>query len=258
MVKIGDYAYTNALRNVHPMEKVAFSFSFLLFTIATKNLYIACLSFLVMSIATTFFAKIPFSYYIKLLLLPSFFLFTSIITMVITIVPASEQSINAILSVDMGRWQIYISENGLKKAYQLAATALASVSCLYFLILTTTIHHFIWVLQKAKMPTLFIELVGLTYRFIFVLLDKVHEIYVAQSSRLGYQNYRVWMSSVAQLIVSLFIKSTNFARELQTAIDSRGGNDEWYQVELDLRYNLIHCTGIGFFTVVLLMISILT
>ena len=41
MLKIDDYAYTNALKHVHPAEKVGFALAFLLFTIMTKNLIIA-------------------------------------------------------------------------------------------------------------------------------------------------------------------------------------------------------------------------
>lgn len=258
MLKIDDYAYTSALRNVHPIEKVGFTFSFLLFTIMTKNLLIACLTFIVMSIGIVYAAKIPFVHYVKLLLLPSFFLISSLFTILFSIAPTNGESLNAIWNVKIGTWKIYISLYNVKQAYHLGGTVLASVSCLYFLILTTPLHQLMWVLQKIKLPILFIELVGLTYRFIFVLLDKMHEIYLAQSSRLGYQNYRVWISSIAQLIVSLFIKSIHSARELQIAIDSRGGDDRLYEVELSLKYNRLHCASIIFSMTGLLAITILT
>lgn len=258
MLKIDDYAYTSALKNVHPIEKVGFTFSFLLFTIMTKNLLIACITFIVMSIGIVLAAKIPFFHYIKLLLLPSFFLISSLIAILISIAPINGESLHAIWNVKMGTWQLYISLYNVKQAYYLGATVLASVSCLYFLILTTPLHQLMWVLQKIKLPILFIELVGLTYRFIFVLLDKMHEIYLAQSSRLGYQNYRVWISSIAQLIVSLFIKSIYSAKELQIAIDSRGGDDRLYEVELSLKYNRLHWASIIFSMAGLLAITFLT
>lgn len=258
MLKIDDYAYTSALKDVHPVEKVGFAFAYLLFTIITKNICIACLTFILMSVGIVFGAKIPFYHYIKLLLFPSFFLFSSIIAILVSIAPANGERINAIWSIQMGSWQLYVSPYSINQAYHLAATALASVSCLYFLILTTTLPQLIWVLKKVNLPTLFIELVGLTYRFIFVLLDKMHEIYLSQSSRLGYQSYRVWITSIAQLIVSLFIKSIRSARELQIAIDSRGGDEGLYEVELNVTYNRFHCAGITVSIAALLAITFIT
>jgi cobalt/nickel transport system permease protein len=258
MLKIDDYAYSNALRIVHPVEKVGFAFSFLLFTIMTKNFLIACITFIVMSIAIVFAAKVPLVHYVKLLLLPSFFLFSSLIAILVSIAPTNGESLHAIWHVEFGTWKIYISLYNVKQAYHLGATVLASVSCLYFLILTTPFHQLMWVLQKIKVPILLIDLIGLTYRFIFVLLDKMHEIYLAQSSRLGYRNYRVWISSIAQLIVSLFIKSIHSARDLQIAIDSRGGDERLYEIDLSMKYNRLHCASIIFSMTGLLAISIFT
>ncbi len=257
MLRIDDYAYKNELKHIHPVEKVGFAFSFLLFTIITKSVVIASLSFCVMSISIVLAAKIPLTYYIKLLLLPAIFLISSIITIIITITPLTEGNVEPLWSTQVLSWQIYISLASVKQACILGATVLASVSCLYFIILTTSLNQLIWVLRKMKLPVLFIELVGLTYRFIFVLLDKMHETYIAQSSRLGYKNYRVWFLSLAQLIVSVFIKSIQSAKELQIALESRGGEDGLYDIEIKARYNHYRCIGIlcsliGLFTITLL------
>ncbi|MBO1511395.1 cobalt ECF transporter T component CbiQ [Metabacillus bambusae] len=257
MLRIDDYAYTNALKHIHPAEKVGFAFSFLLFTIITKNVVISSLTFFVMSISIVLAAKIPLSHYIKLLLLPAVFLCTSIITIMITIAPVNEVRMEQLWSVNLLSWQLYISLASVKQAYHLGATVLASVSCLYFLILTTPLNQLMWVLRKLKLPVLFLDLVGVTYRFIFVLLHKMEEIYLAQSSRLGYQNYRVWLTSSAQLIVSLFIKSIQSARELQIAMESRGGDEGLYDIEITISYNRYRCAGIllalvGLFTITLL------
>jgi cobalt/nickel transport system permease protein len=115
-----------------------------------------------------------------------------------------------------------------------------------------------WVLRKIKLPVLFIELVGLTYRFIFVLINKMQEIYLAQSNRLGYQNLQICMTSCAQLIVSLFIKSIQSAKELQIAMESRGGDEGLYDIEITISYNRYRCTGILFSLAGLFTISLLT
>ncbi|EIT83846.1 cobalt ABC transporter inner membrane subunit CbiQ [Fictibacillus macauensis ZFHKF-1] len=234
MLKLQDYAYSNALRNVHPAEKTLFVMLFLLFTVATKNMYVALLSFIIMSSSTVLVARIPALHYMKLLTLPFFFLATSIIAILFTLSTESLASAPVLWHASLGSLHIYITQESFHRAIQLAVTAIGSISCLYFLILTTTIHQLIWVLQRLRLPILFIELFGLTYRFIFVLVDKTNEIYTAQVSRLGYRHYKEWISSLGQLVISLFVKSTQAAKELQTALDSRGGDGHLYEVEMKI------------------------
>lgn len=258
MIKIDDYAYISGLKDVHPVEKLSFALIFLLFTILTKNIWVACFTFVVMSIGVLFKAKIPFIPYLKLLFAPFVFLMTSLAAILFSIVPIDQENLDVLWMVQIGLWKIYISSSSIQQSYELAATILASVSCLYFLVLSTPLHQLIWVLKKVKLPNVFVELMGITYRFIFVLLEKVNEIYIAQSSRLGYQNYRSWFASVGQLIVSLFVKSMRSAKELQIAIDSRGGDEHLYDVDLSMSYNRGHFVIIFISFVTLFLIFILT
>jgi cobalt/nickel transport system permease protein len=258
MIKIDDYAYTSGLKDVHPFEKVSFAVIFLFFTIVSKNVWVACFTFTVMSIGVLFKANIPFKAYLKLLFAPFVFLMTSLFAIIFSIAPIYQEDLEMLWMTQIGSWQIYISPYSVQQSYQLATTILASVSCLYFLVLSTPLNQFIWVLKKAKLPTVFIEIMGITYRFIFVLLEKMNEIYIAQTSRLGYQNYKSGFSSVAQLIVSLFIKSIRSAKDLQIAIDSRGGDEHLYDVDISLGYNRGHFVIIFISFVTLSMIFIMT
>lgn len=258
MLNIDYYAYTNGLKHVHPIEKVCFAFVYLLFSIFTKNLWITGFTFLVMTLSIVFAAKIPFRHYVKLLMLPGFFLLTSMFSILFSIAPIDGGHHEIFWKVEIGLWQLYISSSALNQAYHLLTTVLASISSLYFLILTTPLHQLLWVLQKVKLPPLFIELVGLTYRFIFVLFEKMQEIYLAQSSRLGYQNYKTWLSSIAQLTVSLFIKSIQSSRELHHAIESRGGDEDLYKVDMKLEYKIWHIIAIMVSITILLGITIFT
>lgn len=258
MLQIDQYAHTNALSNVHPAEKCMLAISFLFFSILSKNLFITSFSFLTMSLFITFAAKIPFWQYIKLLLLPAIFLLTSMITIIISFAPAADVPNTLIWSMTISSWSVYITPNTLSQAYQLMTTALASVSCLYFLIMTTPLHQLIWVLRKLRLPVLFIELIGLTYRFIFVLLATLQEIYIAQSSRLGYHNYRSSLSSISVLVVNLLLKSLRSAKETHIAIDSRGGDEGLYEVEINLNYRKGHILVIVFCMISLSFLTFFT
>ncbi|KON90053.1 hypothetical protein AF332_26760 [Sporosarcina globispora] len=258
MIKIDYYAYTSGLKDVHPVEKVSFALTFLLFTIITKNIWVAGFTFTVMSIGVIFKADIPLKAYLKLLSVPFAFLITSLVAILFSFTPIDQIDLEVLWVKKFGPWQIYVSPYNVNQAYQLTATVLASVSCLYFLVLSTPLHQLVWVLKKAKLPIVFIELIGLTYRFIFVYLENMHEIYIAQSSRLGYQNYQSWIKSVSQLIASLFIKSIRSAKELQIAIDSRGGDEHLFDVELMMDYSQKHFIMIIISFVSLLIIFMMT
>jgi cobalt/nickel transport system permease protein len=203
-------------------------------------------------------AKISYKSYLKLLVLPTFFLMTSVLAILLSISTTDVDVLNPIWQFEIGTWKLYMSTYNVNQAQQVVFTVLASISCMYFFMLTTPIHQLIWLLQKVRIPQLFIELVVFTYRFIFVLMDNMQEIYVAQSSRLAYQKRSGWLTSVSQLIVGLFIKSIRSAKELQIALDSRGGEEGMYEVELDQTYNRYHWLGMAFLMIFLLTIYMVT
>ncbi|WP_367751439.1 cobalt ECF transporter T component CbiQ [Ammoniphilus sp. 3BR4] len=256
MLQVDKYSHTSPLRSIHPMEKAAFCLSYLLFSLITKSLSIALVTFMVMSAVLLLQAKIPWQFYIKLLMLPFFFLLTSVITLVLSIAPIEVALTGSLWDIRVALWQIYVTGESVLKGLQLIATVLACISCMYLLILTTPLPDLLWMMQKARVPSLFIELVAFTYRFIFVLLEKSQEIYIAQASRLGYRSYRDWLASLAQLIVGLFIKALQSARELQIAMDSRGG-EEMYPIDIAQPYKRKHWIVIGCSVFLLALLSTL-
>jgi ABC-type cobalt transport system, permease component CbiQ and related transporters len=76
-------------------------------------------------------------------------------------------------------------------------------------------------LRKIKVPALFMELMGLVYRFIFVMAETAEKIYTSQSSRLGYVNLNRGYHSLGQLVSNLFIKSYHRSKMLFIALTSR-------------------------------------
>ena len=71
-----------------------------------------------------------------------------------------------------------------------------------------------------------VELMGLVYRFIFVLMDIADAMYTAQSSRLGYTNVASGYRSLSGIASSLFIRSYKRAHDLYSALEARGYDGE--------------------------------
>ena len=126
MSSLDKLAYTSTIRMKNPNEKLCFSILFLFLCIFSNDIVMSSLVFLTMGIMTVFVAKISLRVYLKLLLLPLFF------------------TLFGVLGVVFAQWSSSLSfqENNMLIYLSLLLKALASTSCLYFLILTTILMSF--------------------------------------------------------------------------------------------------------------------
>jgi cobalt/nickel transport system permease protein len=225
MLLIDKYAYFNRLKYVHPLEKMILSISLLLFSLAVRDMTVSLITFTIMS-GFIIFAKIPFFYYLKLLLLPVFFVLSGTITILFSFTSKYSSVANVWWSWNVGNWKIFIGDESIKTAISLIVVALSSISCLYFLTLTTPITVILHVLRKLKLPSLLIDLIELTYRFIFIFLDTAMAIHQSQSSRLGYSSARRGIRSLGLLISSLFQGVFQRSQQLTMAMNARGYRED--------------------------------
>ena len=229
MLLIDKYAYLNKLAPVHPLEKMIFSIGLLLVTLIMRDERLSLITFFVMSAFIILGAKIPLTYYVKLLLLPGFFLLTSLVSILLSITPATNVLPAHLWSFTWMNWTIFIGKASALSAQQLFFIVLGSISCLYFLILTTSVQGICYVLRQWRLPSLLVELIELTYRFIFIFLESMYKIHLAQQARLGYHSPMQWLRSVSMLIVALFVEMFQRSRELHNAMQSRGGEAVYWQ-----------------------------
>lgn len=254
MILIDQYAYINRLKQTHPIEKMILSIFLLLFTLLVKDRFVSLVIFIIMSSITVFAAKIPLSYYFKLLLLPSFFLLSGMLSILFSFASRNTILPTVVWSKSFGNWQMFISLSNVESVVTLFFVVLSSISCLYFLTLTTPVHVILQVLRKWKVPQLLIEITELTYRFIFIFLETSVKIYQAQQSRLGYRNARLWIHSISLLISSLFIEVFQRAKELTIAMDSRGYTEDI--VYLDDIYKFSTRNWLIIFGIVIIIVTI--
>lgn len=119
-----------------------------------------------------------------------------------------------------------VTQAGLQTALHLFFKALGSVSCLYYLSLSTPMTDVLAVLRRLKVPRLLVEMMGLIYRFIFVFLETAENMLTAQNSRLGYATLPAGYRSLAALMSNLFIRAYKRSDELYTALEARGYDGE--------------------------------
>ncbi|KHO61200.1 cobalt ABC transporter permease [Thermoanaerobacter sp. YS13] len=250
---IDSYAYTNRMYNVHPVEKLLFAFLTMILCFefdAYTNIAVIILIFVI----TVFKAKIPAKVYIKLMLIPFSFLIISIITLIINVIGNKSA---ALISFNIFGVTLGITAQGINTAVILFFRALAIVSCLYFLVLTTPVVDIINILKKLKIPSLFLELLQLIYRFIFVLTQAANEIYISQNSRLGYATLKNGYRSLGLLIFSLFIKSYKNSEDLYVTLEARGYNGEIKVLSKDYKFCYKNIIFIALIELILISASML-
>jgi cobalt/nickel transport system permease protein len=217
MIVIDKLCYQSGLRYTNATEKFAFAILTLVFCVVSHSIAIAILVFTVMGILTVKKGGIPLSRYISLMKVPMIFLLLSTLAIIFNF---THTPLDA-FAIPIGSYYLTGSFAGLYKGIQLILTALASVSCLYFLSLSTPVTDILEVLRELHVPQLMLELMLLIYRFIFVMLELASAITTSQHARLGNQNIRTALSSFAAMISSVFILSIKRSNALFDAMESR-------------------------------------
>lgn len=194
---IDKIANSSSLKNINPIEKFFLTVGVLIFLLSTSDKLIFILNFLIFNFIILFIMKVHISNLIKLYIIPSFFILTTIISLVL---------IGSDVSVFLLR-------------------AFSSLSVVYFLVCSTPMTDFDYVFAKLKFPKIFRELFSLIYRYIFILFDNKDKILTAQKSRLGYRNYKASKVSFPILLVSIMKKSFYYSINSVKAVEARLGSE---------------------------------
>lgn len=217
MITIDKLCYQSKLRYVNAESKFAFAVLTLLICVFSHSIVIAAIVFAATGILTVHMGGIPFFRYMRLIRIPLAFLILSTFAILLHFSHQPQD----LFAVPIGSWYLTGSIDGLMYCIQLIATAMASVSCLYFLSLHTPMPDILQVLDTLHCPELLIELMMLIYRFIFILLDASASITTAQNSRLGNRDYKTSLKSFSSMVSVLFLRSFKRANALYDAMESR-------------------------------------
>lgn len=161
--------------------------------------------------------KISIRLYLKYLMIPLIFLILSTLAILVNV---SGKPMDA-YAIPVGEYYVTSSWAGLKRGVQMILTALASVSSLYVLSFHTPLTEILDVLKKLHVPGLFIELMLLTYRFIFILMESASAILTAQKARLGNRNLKTSIQSFGEMAAVVFVRSLKQSDALYNAMESR-------------------------------------
>ena len=218
MINIDSYAYSNNLKKIHPGEKSLFAMMTLVACLTSPTVITPLIVLTLMAGVIILKAGIPAKIFLQLMLVPLSFLLLSVVTIAFSI---SSNPFGFWIAQTVSGVTIGIRYLDLITAVQLFLRSLGAVSCLYFLALTTPMTEIITVLHRLKVPAIITELMMLTYRFIFVLMETAITIHRAQSSRSGYVSLKVSYRSLSRLFSALLGKVFVKSQELYNAMSAR-------------------------------------
>ncbi|MGE4274414.1 MAG: cobalt ECF transporter T component CbiQ [Desulfitobacterium sp.] len=223
MLNTDTYAYASRLKAIDPMQKVIIAILTMGVCLWADNRLISITIIMIMSGITIIRGGTPITFFLKLMSIPMVFFIIGALTIAIGF---SDQQQSFIFAIPLADFWLGVTQTGLQQSIDLFFRALGSVSCLYFLALSTPMVDLFSVLRKLRLPKLMIEMMGLIYRFIFVLLETAGTIFTAQSSRLGYVNLASGYRSMGSLVSTLFIRAYKRSNELYTSLEARGYDGE--------------------------------
>lgn len=219
-----EYASSGAfLQSIDPRVKVV-TFLLLcacvLFTASLSRLfflYAFCL--LLASIS-----RIDFGFFIKrtLVFVPLFSLFVAIPAL-FSFVSAGE----TLLTLHFFGLKLVITRPGLLSALVFLTRVTVSVSFVILLSLTTRHSALLRVLRIFKVPQVFVMVLGISYRYIYLFIETLEHTYQGIKSRTGgLINYKKGQSIVAWNIATLWQRSFKLNEDVYSAMLSRGYTGE--------------------------------
>jgi cobalt/nickel transport system permease protein len=216
MLEIDKCAYTNSLKDANPIVKLGVTIIALAISICTKSISIYLLTMLLVSILIVLLAKVDIRLYIKCLKIPIYFL---VIGTILNLVNISFENQGFLFNVKVFSLYIGTTRFSIENSIYILLRAMSSVISIYFLILTTPFNQLIIILKKLHIPDTLVELMVLTYRFIFIFLEEIKDIYKSQQLKFGYINLKNSYNSTALLIKVLFFRMMKKYEDMSITLD---------------------------------------
>lgn len=122
-------------------------------------------------------------------------------------------------------WQwgpIWISEQSVDRGVVVLARSVGAVSALLLLATTTPVPAVLDGLRRLRVPAVMLDIAGVMYRLLFMLLDTQSAIRESQAARLGYSGRRNAYRSFGTLGAAVLVRALDRARRLENGLGGRG------------------------------------
>jgi len=125
-----------------------------------------------------------------------------------------------------------VTAQGLTSAAFLVLRAAAASTFGFLLVFTTRWPHVLKAMRAFRVPVVFVAVLAMTYRYVLLLLESAHDMYVARRSRMvGRPTATDRRRLVTQSAGVLLAKSLTLSNEVFLAMQARGFRGEVYLLD---------------------------
>ena len=202
------------LQSLDPRVKVVSILALLLAVSLSRSLWVIA-GIYVVALILALVSSIPADFFVKRVWLALPFFTGMIILPALFITPGPP-----LVQLPFG---LVITQTGFTSALFLLLRVSTSVSLTLLLILTTPWNMVLGALTVLKVPDVFILILGMTYRYIYLLLHIANDMFLSRKSRVvGRMSSADERRMFAVIGGTLLSKSLNMSSEVYLAMQSRG------------------------------------
>lgn len=239
------------LQQLDPRIKILSFIFFLIIILLVKSKTIILFLYIFL-LFLTFISKINILYFLKrtLIFIPLFSFFITLPAIFDFFTPGIP-----IYNFNLLGIKFIITKQGVAGAVLFISRVTASLSFAVLLSLTTKHFELLKVLRIFGIPQIFVMTFGICYRYIYLFIQIIEQMYIAIVSRVGtIIHYKKGQELIGFKIASLWQKSYLLNEEVYTAMISRGYSGEpkllnEFQIK---KIDLIWLIFAGFFILIIL------
>jgi cobalt/nickel transport system permease protein len=220
--QVDRYAYTNKLAKCSPVTKAFFALATLVVTVCAQSIVVPIIVLILLSSLILGYVRVNAHFYLRLVAYPTFMLVLTCI--LFALFWGDGQSLVLVPSpwFTLGLFKL----EGITLAINTFFRVEGALSCLFFLVLTTSITDLSLLLRRVHVPKVLVEMSMLVYRYIFVFLEIAEQMTIAQTLRLGEGGWLKRIRGLALLASNLFIRTLEQGERTFVAMSARGYDGE--------------------------------
>ncbi|MBU3113003.1 cobalt ECF transporter T component CbiQ [Clostridium lacusfryxellense] len=248
------YAYTSNIRQWNATFKVSFSVIVLILCVVLQNPYVSVTVIIAMGYLNIVKGKLQANEYLSILAIPIVFILLGTFTIAIDF---SKQPIGQ-YNMYIGLGYVFTSQAKLKEVVFLILKVFAAISALQMMTLSTPSSEIIYVLRKAHVPKLIVELMNLIYRYIFILMDVYTKMKNSAESRLGYSDFKTSCYTFGSIASNMLVISLKKANTYYDAMESRCYDGDLIFLEEDKKVETMQIVYAVTFIIFLILLWVFT
>ncbi|AWK52056.1 cobalt ECF transporter T component CbiQ [Clostridium beijerinckii] len=248
------YAYASKIRHWNASFKVYLSVLTLILCILLDNPYVSVTVIIVMTYLTVVKGGLSAHGYLSILAIPIAFILIGTFTIAIDF---SKQPMGQ-YNLYLGFCYVFTSQEKLKTVVFLILKVFATISALQMMTLSTPSSEIIYVLRKAHLPKLIVELMSLIYRYIFILMDIYTKMKNSAESRQGYCDFKTSCYTFGSIASNMLVISLKKANAYYDAMEARCYDGDFIFLEEDKKIETIQITTAAAFIIFIILLWIFT